>query len=329
VVVTYVKSSGLKDRMGIENRSYYRDSYDEQFVPWRPGGERTVVLTLIILNFVIFGIDLFTPRVAGDGTVILRTEGVAELGAVQGSGHWLSHFMSLKSEMVQKPWQFFNLLTYGFAHTPLDAPGGPFHILFNMVTLLFLGHAVEAHYGRREFLRFYLVAIVISGLAFLFSSWMLGAARSCLGASGAVTAVVMLFILNFPKQKLMLFGAFGMPAWVLGVLLIVLDLLRALNPESRIAVETHLMGAAFAAVYFYGRWSFSALGSTTRRGGRGTLQIHDPDDEEQIDDVEWAKLQTEGDRILEKINQHGQDSLTWRERRTLKSYSEKLRKRRG
>lgn len=316
--------------MGIENRGYYRDSYDEYSAPWRQGGTRSIVLTLIIINVVIFGIDLFTPRVAGDGSVVTGTMVGEQVGQSKWTGHWLSHWMSLKSNLLERPWQIVNLFTYGFAHSPLDSSSGPFHLLFNMLTLFFLGHAVEAHLGRQEFLRFYLIAIVVSGIGFLLSCWMFGMTRSCLGASGAVTAVVMLFILNFPKQKLALFGAFEMPAWVLGVLLIVLDLLRALNPESRIAVETHLTGAAFAAAYFYGGWNFGTLRSTNRNAGRGDLQIHNPgDDDEDGDDAQWAKLQTEGDRILEKINQEGQDSLTWRERRTLKRYSEQLRKRRN
>ncbi len=314
--------------MGIENRSYYRDSDGDYAAPWRQTGSRSIVMLLIIINVVIFGLDLFTPRVDFDGSTINQTGVAGELRDTGPFSHWLGHTLSLKTEIFRKPWQFFTLLTYGFAHTPLDAPGGPTHILFNMLTLFFLGHAVEADLGRREFLRFYLVAIVVAGLAFLASAWLLGAQRSCLGASGAVTAVVMLFILKFPQQMLMLFGAIEMPTWVLGVLLIALDLVRAFNPDSRIAVETHLTGAAFAAAYFYGKWNFGALASMDR-AHRPTLQVHYPDDDEfDPHEAQWEKLRIEGDRILEKINRQGQDSLTWRERRTLQRYSEMARQRR-
>lgn len=314
--------------MGIENRSYYRDSDDDYAAPWGQTGSRSIVMLLIIINVVIFGLDLFTPRVNFDGSPINQTGVAGELRDAGPFSHWLSHTLSLKTEIFRKPWQFFTLLTYGFAHTPLDAPGGPMHILFNMLTLFFLGHAVEAELGRREFLRFYLVAVVLAGLAFLASTWLLGAQRSCLGASGAVSAVVMLFILKFPQQKLTLFGAIEMPAWVLGVLLIALDFVRAFNPDSRIAVETHLMGAAFAAAYFYGKWNFGALASMDRVH-RPNLQVHYPDDDDfDPYEAQWEKLRIEGDRILEKINRQGQDSLTWRERRTLQRYSEMARQRR-
>jgi membrane associated rhomboid family serine protease len=305
--------------MGIESRGYYRDSFEYQR-PWSGGSGRTMVVTLIIINVAIFALDIFTPRVAPDGSLIPGA-------ASENSGHWLSHFLSLKSEIFQRPWQFFNLLTYGFAHSPLDGPGGPMHLVFNMLSLYFLGFAVESLYGRKEFLRIYLTAVVVSGLAFLLSALVLGSNRSCVGASGAVTTVVALFILNFPRQKLALFGVLEIPAWVLGVILIVTDLLRALNPSSRIAVETHLMGAAFAAAYFYGKWNFGNLIARST-GRRPRLEVHDPDVEDAAVDTKWERLQAEGDRLLDKIKRDGQDSLTWSERRTLKKYSHELRQHR-
>ena len=310
--------------MGIESRGYYRDSFEYQ-KPWSSGTQRTMVVTLIIINIIVFTLDIFTPRVLPDGSLIPGNQ------ALDNSGHWLSHFLALKSEIFQRPWQFFDLLTYGFAHSPLDGLGGPMHLIFNMLSLYFLGHAIESLYGRKEFLRIYLTAIVVSGLAFLLSALLLRSNRICVGASGAVTTVVMLFILNFPRQKLALFGVLEIPAWVLGVILIVTDLLRALDPSSRVAVETHLMGAAFAAAYFYGKWNLGNL-SARVTGRRPRLEVHDPDDDDlEVDlkvDTKWERLQAEGDRLLEKIKRDGQDSLSWGERRTLKKYSQELRQRR-
>jgi hypothetical protein len=201
------------------------------------------------------------------------------------------------------------------------------HLIFNMLSLYFLGHAVESLYGRKEFLRIYLTAVVVSGMAFLLSALVLRSNRSCVGASGAVTTIVMLFILNYPRQKLALFGVLEIPAWVLGVILIATDLLRALNPGSRVAVETHLMGAAFAAAYFYGKWNLGNL-SARMTGRRPRLGVHDPDDDDLEVDSKWERLQAEGDRLLEKIKRDGQDSLSWSERRSLKKYSLELRQRR-
>lgn len=56
-----------------------------------------------------------------------------------------------------KPYQFF---TYMFAH------GGTFHILFNMLGLVFLGPLLEQFWGSKRFLTFYLVCGVGAGLLY-------------------------------------------------------------------------------------------------------------------------------------------------------------------
>jgi hypothetical protein len=55
---------------------------------------------------------------------------------------------------------------------------------------------------------------------------------------------------------------------------------------------------------------------------RDNLKIHNPD---AID----GKLQLEADRLLQKINDQGEASLTRRERKTLNKYSKMIRKQRG
>jgi membrane associated rhomboid family serine protease len=51
------------------------------------------------------------------------------------------------------------LLTYGFLHSTEDIA----HILINMLVLFMFGREVEARYGKREFLLFYLVGIIAAG----------------------------------------------------------------------------------------------------------------------------------------------------------------------
>jgi hypothetical protein len=115
---------------------------------------------------------------------------------------------------------------------------------------------------------------------------------------------------------------------VVGVSLVILNLLMTVGGSQGVAVEVHLMGAAYGALYFYRDWRLSELNwQFWRRGPR--LQIHAPDDEEDAaEDRQWRQLQEDGDRLLEKINQHGEASLTNKERKTLQRYSEALRKRR-
>ncbi|MEZ6096575.1 MAG: rhomboid family intramembrane serine protease [Pirellulaceae bacterium] len=286
--------------MGIEDRGYYREQ-DQQSL-FRGMSVYSMVTMIIIANVVFY----FIEHISRD----------------------VFEALSLKVELLSKPWQFPTLLTYGFVHAPLKTDIGISHILFNMLTLFFLGRSVEDHVGKKEFLIFYLVAIVFSGLVWVIDQGLILGHDVGLvsGASGAVTAVVMLFVFLFPKQTILIFGVIPMPAWLLGVLLVLGDMRHAFSPNSPVAVDAHLAGAAFAAVYHWSGMRFAGIGNglawnwKRRRSG---LKVHRP----KID-AKWERLQQEGDRILSKISEQGEESLTSKERKTLAAYSEQLRKRR-
>ncbi len=218
----------------------------------------------------------------------------------------------------------YQLVSYGFAHASIISERGIFHILFNMIALFFLGRPVEQRYGGREFIRFYLMAVVMSGLVWLISYALSGRVGIAVGASGAVAAVVMLFVFNFPRETVLLMGVLPMPAWILGVLLVGMDALTSLNPDSGIAVEAHLGGAAFAAAYFFGKWNFQWLrfdGLTNRLARRPSLKVHNPGPSRD-------SLSSEADQVLDKLHREGESSLTKRERRILEKYSREVRDRR-
>jgi membrane associated rhomboid family serine protease len=232
--------------------------------------------------------------------------------------------MASSAEDLMRPWYWWRFLTSGFAHSPEDIR----HILYNMAGLFFLGRSVEALYGAKELLRFYLIAIVLGSVGQALREYAgnpAGPWAGCLGASGAVTAVIVLFVCNFPKQMLLLFFVIPMPAWVVGVLIIVVNVAGANgHGDPRVAYDVHLIGAAFAFAYFKFRWNlgrlvpgnFASLGKSLKP--RPQLRVHDPDDRASGSDAE-------GDALLEKVNRHGIDSLTARERKILEDYSRRMR----
>jgi prepilin signal peptidase PulO-like enzyme (type II secretory pathway) len=201
------------------------------------------------------------------------------------------------------------------------------HILFNMLSLYFLGRSVEDRYGRTEFSFFYVTAVLLGGLYWTLRAW--GQVYPMLGASGAVTAVCMLFVFCYPLVEIRLMGVIPMPAWLLGVLLIALNMYGG---RRGVAYDVHLVGAAFAAVYFYGGLSFRSWGTwlsdlkmswKTKRSG---LKVLRPEDEPEESS---SKEEREADRILAKIHASGQDSLTGAERKFMEAYSQRVRKRRS
>lgn len=304
--------------MGFYDREYYQESDAPR--GYRLGGQsRTMATNLVIVTVVVFVLD-----------------------TLAGSG--LTQRLTLYENFYMRPWQAYQLLTYGFVHA------GPWHVGLNMFMLWMFGRIIEQRLGRKEFLLFYLVAIVFSGLVWVLSKnvWLLASDDGRLiwqtmnqlpagdlrvphvvGASGGVVAVFLLFVLFYPRQTVYLWGLIAVPAWVIGALLIGNDLIRGLTGAAGVtAVEAHLGGAAFAFLYLQTGLSFSrmlpGLGALRDKIPRGKpqLRLHNPDDD-------LDELAQEADRILAKVHAQGEQSLTGRERRTLEKYSRLMRQRRG
>jgi membrane associated rhomboid family serine protease len=294
--------------MGFEDRDY------NQYQPAGSALSRYSMVTILIaINVIIFLVDSFTPDI-----------GVLAGGERVGV-HWLGDVLAAKTDQWYFVWTW---LTHGFVHAAIDSKMGLMHIGGNMLTLYFLGRSVEYRLGRNEFLKFYLIAIVVGFLGFFSVNLLRGnPLASLVGASGAVSAVVVLFIFYFPRQKIFLWGILEMPAWAIGVLMLGVNIYYALAPGSGVAWEAHAAGALFGFLYFKQKWNFEGLNVadsiTNRVRGGGGLRLHNPDAAGPDD-----KLKQKADAILEKINQQGEGSLSSRERKTLQRYSAQIRKQR-
>jgi membrane associated rhomboid family serine protease len=134
--------------------------------------------------------------------------------------------------------QVWRLLTAAFLHDPND----PWHILFNMLCLFWFGREMEDLYGKREFLAFYLVAALMGNLAFLLTH--LSGHAVALGASGATTAVLLLFACHYPSRVVYLMGVVPLPVWLLVVISVGWDAMAwASHAQTGVAVTAHLGGA--------------------------------------------------------------------------------------
>jgi len=317
--------------MGLENRHYYRD--DQQYSAF--GGSfgasatRSIVVTIILINVAIFVLDMFSPRVhpflKADGRVVYQVTEQETDTAVNAPGaepvHWLGYQLALKPDLLSRPWNFWQLLTHGFTHASIDA--NLFHIIGNMLVLFFLGRQVEQRLGSSEFLKFYLIAIVVAGIGYVVVQLVTGRGGFVVGASGAVSAVVALFIFMYPKATVLLMFVIPMPAWVLGVLVVAMDVMNSLDPNSHIATEAHFAGAAFGVAYFMLKWNFGWLRFDTLKKklkSKPNLKVHKPDAD--------SRLQKQADEILQKIADHGEESLTNKERKILNKYSKTVRSKR-
>ena len=151
-------------------------------------------------------------------------------------------------------------------------------------------------------------------------------------------ATTILFACYYPNQEVLLMAVIPVKAWVIATFFVVSDLAGAMgvvgggsSSFASTAFEVHLAGAAFGALYYFRRWNlrwldFSVISELPdrlrQRSRRMKLKLHDPD-------KKLAKEAEEADRILAKIHQSGESSLTSAERKTLERYSRRQRKKRN
>jgi membrane associated rhomboid family serine protease len=294
--------------MGINDRDYYRQTTSGS--PLLTGGA-PICAQLIAANIIVFVLQLLT-----------QTSQTFNVTA------WLE----LDPVRVIEQGQVWRLITHGFCHDP----GSPYHILFNMLGLWFFGPALEAMYGSREFLKFYLTAILAGGVCFVGLAFATHDPNPAIGASGAIMAVLMLYALYYPRNQIYIF--FVVPVeirWIV-MLYVIFDLFPVLQQlggaaagSDGVAHAAHLGGLFYGYLYkrfdlrYGGRWlpkwnwSLSRFWRNTQR--RRSLHVYQPEDR--------PNLERQVDEILAKISTHGEASLTDREREILKEASRRYKNR--
>jgi membrane associated rhomboid family serine protease len=251
-------------------------------------------------------------------------------------------------DILFEPWQ---LVTYNFMHTS-GGLGGLLHIGFNMLWLFWIGKEFERMHGSQQFWTVYLVTGVGGGLMCLllqplFPNITGTGVVPVVGASASVLGVLMTVAILYPYKQigLLFFGVVRLLYVVVGFLII--DALLMLS-TSGTAVAAHWGGAltgflfakvvrdeigvpAWLAPLFGGsrsrRRSSTGPGLLDRLKGLFGGQA-DPDPSRSrprpASSSDGAPAQrsnntrsTEVDRILDKISEHGYESLSDEEKKTL------------
>ncbi len=328
ITAEYRLHSGFYFTMGFSDRDYLRDvPYDDD--GYRPRGRGwSVSARIVLINVAVFLINGLFFENRDDPE----------------SYDWLAHVMSMTGTALYNPLEYWKALTYGFAHDPRNI----WHIVGNMLCLVMFaqglmlgigpggfgivkGENVEDRLGRTEFFWFYILTIIIGGVVFGLTN--LGEPRaSCLGASGGVSGVIVLYALLYPNKTLYFYGILPLPMWVIGVIIVGMDAFGAAGIGDRgIGYSVHLAGAAFALFYY-----FTFLKNNRRLTGLFTLPKRKPklrvfDDDEppkrptkSAADIDFDKRL---DEILDRYGKVGEAGLTHEEREFLKKASKKYKNR--
>jgi membrane associated rhomboid family serine protease len=259
-----------------------------------------------------------------------------------------SVFSALALNPARFPAAWWTIVTYMFVHAWLA------HIAFNLFTLWMFGPRLEQVWGTRAFVQFYLWC----GLGGAIVHLLLAQNSAVVGASGAISGVLVAYALRWPDDEIYLFGVIPMKSRWLIAAMIAMNIVFALSPGSGIDWTAHVGGMGFGWLFL----KLYSLGGLDRVRGwvssvpdesedmpravprtrssmqdrsRGTDEVvarsnavvlrerkplaHVPKQETVNEHA--AKVNS----VLDKISQHGIESLTTDERRLLEDLSRKLR----
>src|SRR3954462_4611900 len=259
-----------------------------------------------------------------------------------------SIYSALALNPARFPSDWWTVVTYMFVHAWLA------HLAFNMLTLWMFAPRLEQIWGTRTFAQFYLWCGVGGAVTHLIFAQH----TAVVGASGAISGVLVAYALRWPDEEVYLFGVIPMKSRWLIAAMIGMNIIFALSPGSGIDWTAHVGGMAFGWLFL----KLSSLGGLTRVRGwvssvpdesedmpRAVPRNRPPmrDQTRGVDEVvarsnavvlrESKPLQhvprqespkeyaARVNRVLDKISEHGMDSLTREEKRLLEDMSRKLR----
>jgi membrane associated rhomboid family serine protease len=136
---------------------------------------------------------------------------------------------------------YYRILTHGFIH----ADG--MHLAINLFVLWEFGSVVEMEFGA-EFPFLYFGAIIAASIPAIVKHKN-NINYNSLGASGAVSAVLMAFIVAHPSHTLLLFFVIPIPAILAGLLFFIFERSMQKRGGTGIAHDAHIYGAGFGLIY--------------------------------------------------------------------------------
>jgi len=298
--------------MSIYSRDYMKD--EDRYR--RAGGPATwsIVIWLIVINVAVYLLNnllFFDPR---------------------------RDLFGLSLEAL-KSFRLWTPLTYQFIHASL------WHLLANLLGLFFLGRMLLELVPSRHVLRIYLTGGFAGGALQLGWNAVFGPDASIVGASGSVLAITLAVATLIPHRRIQLLLFFIIPvsltmrqvAWILiGINALSLVLGLVTSGGDGIAVMAHFGGILLGWAYIRFGWHDDKpavrkkSAPSKRKGAFGVRILRDGEEEIYPGEDSGKKkpfVTSDVDAILDKINEHGFQSLTVEERQILEQSSRKLSRR--
>ena len=251
------------------------------------------IKALIFINVIVFGLSLVV------------------------GGQFISLFGLVPAKVIHERliWQ---PVTYLFLHANM------FHILFNLFALWMFGMPVESQWGPKQFLKYYMICGVGAGLVNVVLTP--DSLSPIIGASGAIYGLLVAFAMLYPDAVVYLYFFFPIKAKHMAILFGLVEFLAGTSSSSpTVARFAHLAGMVIGFIYIKWWWAIKL-----KTVGLVKSVLKREDDEE--DEIPRPRVATpvaaaksaaadetsEVDRILDKILEKGEESLTDNEREVLR-----------
>jgi len=156
----------------------------------------------------------------------------------------LFDIFKLYPQMVVGSFAIWQPFTYLFLHA--DA----WHLIFNMLGLWFFGPVLEQTWGTNRFLKYYFVAGVGAGFCVVIADLLLGGPNiPTVGASGAILAVLIAFVLLYPESPIWVFFLFPLKAKYLVLIFVAINFLPVLQMliAFMVGAPTRVGGVSYVA----------------------------------------------------------------------------------
>jgi membrane associated rhomboid family serine protease len=303
-------------------RDYYRKDFMKKKSVFQPGADNAIV-SVIILNLVVFTIIFSLWLIY---LVIYEKQDFAKPAF---DADILGNLNVPAENFFYKPW---TVLTYMFTHY------GFWRLFSNMLWLWAFGQIFQLIAGSDKIFPVYIYSGSVGGLCFvggsvLFQSnlapEMMGAGASIMGLAIAATALS-------PDYRLFPMLGNGIPLWILTALFVVIDI-ASISMSANLLIA-HLAAGVMGFLYVSLLKQGKDIGAWMHNFGNWFMDLFSPEKKYKSKEKEtlYYKAQREPyvkkpnltqkklDEILDKINQHGYDSLTDEEKEFLRKASEHL-----
>ena len=282
-----------------------------------------MVNRLLVINVAVY----LLISIAGIFTFLFGYIGLAESVG--------NNILALPAAPGKLLWRFWTPITYMFTHF------GFWHLLGNMLWLYFMGQMFLMVFDNKQLFGTYILGGLSGALLYIlcynvfpvFSQAV--TASTCVGASAAVTAIVIAICVMRPNMEIRIFGIIPMTLKWLGILYVVFDVLQITGDNSGGHIA-HLGGAIFGALF---AWQYSngkdltkgfnnlmdkivtLLPSANQSGKKHKMRVVYNDTNHSASNSDFNRTSAENqrrmDEILDKISQSGYQSLTKEEKEFL------------